>query len=144
MSVQNWVISPVMGFLRAISIKTASDKTLSLVMCSAALECPFEPPSYLTVATAHPRGCRWATGCSKREKAGAKLPPWLRIGTTCRPSSHLLYWGGRTDVAHPAAGELLGWMGLERSMEGMFGWNCWEQWSYNHPVGVWQHIKMVW
>lgn len=31
----------------------------------------------------------------------------------------------RTDVAQPAAGELLGWVGLERSVEGegMFGWN---------------------
>lgn len=59
-------------------------------------------------------------GLGQELRAGQAHICWTEV-------AELYQHRNRTDVAQPAAGELLGWVGLERSVEGMFGWNWWEQ-----------------
>lgn len=123
-----------MGFLRAIAVRTACDKNLSLATCSATPCLLSEPPRYLAVAVSITEtAAGWANTANEQ-----KQEPGYHRGL-----AELYQYGSCTLVAHPAAGGPLSWVGLGCFVERTFGWNEWKQWDDNQRCltvqqAVWQ------
>lgn len=130
-SAQDWVISSMMGFLRAIAVRTACDKNLSLVLCSATPRLLSEPPSYLAVAVP-------ITGAA----AG-----WVNTANEQKqePSHHWgLVWEWNPSSVGAASSWLILLLGTPALGEDWLlrGTHEWKRWDYNHRCQTVQ--KAVW